>query len=161
MPLAPGEVYLRPSILKWSFVTITSLMFVVIALLYFSQAGPVIEWGTIFFFGLGVIVGIMQLVPGMSYLRLAPDGFVVKSAYRTWKLIRWDSVSGFRVHRARYNKMVVFDYAGRPDRALAAVNRVIAGAQAGLPDTYGLGAEDLAALLNRWRNRALERMASV
>lgn len=57
-------------------------------------------------------------------------------------------------------KLVVFDVLGRPDAGLTAINRQFVGAQAGLPDTYGRSAEDLAALLNQWRNRALEHDAT-
>jgi hypothetical protein len=55
------------------------------------------------------------------------------------------------------NKMVVFDVLGKPDAGLTAINRQLVGAQAGLPDTYGRSAKDLAALLNQWQARALQR----
>lgn len=120
-----------------------------------------IGWASVLFFGLGAIVGAIHLVPGMSYLRLTPDGFIIKSMYRISRPVRWDSVSEFRVAKMEFLiKMVVFDALARPDAGLSAINRQLVGAQAGLPDTYGRSAEDLAALLNQWRDRALDRDAT-
>jgi hypothetical protein len=48
---------------------------------------------------------------------------------------------------------VIFDEPGRQGAA-AALNRRSTGASSALPDTYGLGAQDLADLLERWRRRA-------
>jgi hypothetical protein len=38
---------------------------------------------------------------------------------------------------------------------LAELNRKLSGRNSGLADTYGLSAEDLAELLNAWRDRAM------
>ncbi len=40
-------------------------------------------------------------------------------------------------------------------RALAKINVAIAGHNAALPETYGLSAEDLSAVMAQWRERAL------
>jgi hypothetical protein len=53
--------------------------------------------------------------------------------------------------------MVVYD-----DRTaqgvVAKLNAAVAGYAAGLPDTYGLSADELAALMTSWRSRALAQV---
>jgi hypothetical protein len=49
--------------------------------------------------------------------------------------------------------MVVYDDA-RVIGAAAKLNRSLAGRTSVLPDTYGFTADDLAKLLNAWRDRA-------
>jgi hypothetical protein len=39
---------------------------------------------------------------------------------------------------------------------MAKLNAAVAGHAGGLPDTYGLSADELAALMTRWCNRAVE-----
>lgn len=69
---------------------------------------------------------------------------------------RWADVSAFSVVDVG-SPMVVFD----DDRTMtgggvAQFNRDMIGRGGGLPDTYGMTPEDLAWLLNEWRERALQ-----
>jgi hypothetical protein len=54
-------------------------------------------------------------------------------------------------------RLVLYD-----DRTLAGtgakLNTALTGHAAGLPDTYGFSADELAALMTQWRNRAVERV---
>jgi hypothetical protein len=52
--------------------------------------------------------------------------------------------------------MVVYDDAAGRSSTLGAINASMIGRSSGLPDTYGLSHEELAALLNEWRRRALD-----
>jgi hypothetical protein len=53
--------------------------------------------------------------------------------------------------------MVVYDDTTQSTKSLARINIAIVGRNAGLPDTYGLSADDLARLMAQWRERALGR----
>jgi hypothetical protein len=53
--------------------------------------------------------------------------------------------------------MVVYDDAERKSTMMARASVAICGRSAGLPDTYGLSADDLAQLMARWRERAVAR----
>jgi hypothetical protein len=53
--------------------------------------------------------------------------------------------------------MVVYDDVTQSSKAIAQLNVGIVGRNAGLPDTYGLSADDLAQLMAQWRDRALAR----
>jgi len=93
------------------------------------------------FFGLCLAAGLAQLWPGASYLKLTPKGFICRGLFRPWRLIPWESVNRFRAGDIGSGKTVVYD--------------LLAGPRHGLPDTYGLKADELAELMNDWRDRAL------
>jgi hypothetical protein len=117
----------------------------------------IMGWFVALFFGVCSAAFAVHLWPGASYLQLSPEGFVACSLFRRQPLIRWDSVSEFRVAPVPGSgmKMVVYscDHSRHP--RLAAVNRTLVGATDALPDTYGRTPDELAALLNEWRLRAL------
>jgi hypothetical protein len=120
------------------------------------------------FFGLAVIVALFQLLTRRSYLALTRDGFQMVGIRKS-RLIPWSEVDTFTAYTPptfvftwlprKINemgpKMVLFDY--RPEvksfRRMRAVNQTLTGHDAGLADTYGLKAEELAALMNEWRSR--------
>ena len=101
------------------------------------------------FFGLGIVVGVVLLLPGSSFLELDADGFLIRNLFRDSRL-SWADVDGFEARRLNTRKFVTVnfarDYTASPrGRALA---RTLAGAEGALPDTYGMSAEGLAKLMN-------------
>ena len=111
-----------------------------------------LAWLTGGFFGLGVVVALIAMIPGSGFLRLEPKGMSVRSLYRTWHLA-WADVAEFYVASVAGRKMVCWEYAaGFSGQARGrAFSRAISGVEAGLPDTYGIPAAELASLLNDWR----------
>src|SRR2546427_2274915 len=87
---------LRPS--KWKIVLqlAASLAFTVAGVWMMAGHGR-LAWFPALFFGLCSAVFAIQLWPGASYLELLPEGFVACTLFRRWPLVRWDSVSEFRV----------------------------------------------------------------
>jgi hypothetical protein len=108
-------------------------------------------------FGAATLLALILILPGASYLRLAPEGFTICSLYRKF-FLRWADVQDFRVVQIGMNKMVGFDYAPHYTRTarLRRISAVIATAEGALPDTYGLRAERLAGLMTIFRARAAE-----
>ena len=143
---------LRPSPWKHLALLAISAGFVAIAL-YVEPANSLIKWFTVAFFGLGVVVALVTLIPGSSYLRLEPDRMSVRTLYRTWH-VPWAEVAEFFVAPVGGRSMVCWNYIPGSTRQKRgrAVSRAIAGVEAGLPDTYGRSAEELATLLNQWRS---------
>ena len=113
-------------------------------------------WFVLMVFGLGAIIGGVMLLPGAGMLRLDRDGFETTSLFRRHGFL-WQAVKGFEAIRISHSmtKMVVYDDINLSGRTLAKFNAAIAGRNAGLPDTYGLSAADLADVMTRWRERAL------
>jgi hypothetical protein len=106
------------------------------------------------FFGITGLVFAVQLLPNGSYLRLTPEGFTYCSLFRR-HTFRWSDVQSFSTVRVGRNEMVVWDYARqyKKQQLGRAVSRGIAHAEAALPDTYGLKAPALAALMNTLRRQ--------
>jgi hypothetical protein len=107
------------------------------------------------FFGLGVVVAIISLMPGGGLLRLDADGFEVSRPFLPRKRFGWRDVSDFDLIYGKATSYVVFKAAkpqlGMLDRTNAWLAR---GRNEGLPDTYGLASEDLARLMTAWQNLA-------
>ncbi len=91
-----------------------------------------------------------------SSLTLDREGFSCRTLFRTFRR-EWRECSAFYPVSTGLRKFVGFtteqDEAAHPK--LAAVNRAMIGASGMLPDTFGLDAEGLSDLLNRFRARAL------
>lgn len=142
---------LKPS--PWRHIMLVALsgIFVVLGLLI-AKDHSILGWFTVAFFGLGVLVEIVTLVPGSSYLELSSSGITVRTLYRTWH-VNWSDVSDFFVSRVGGRDMVCWNYSSSYSASLRGrkISRSLAGVEAGLPDTFGLSATELANLLNQWR----------
>ncbi len=149
---------LRPSPWKLLLMLAGSLGFVAIGV-FMMPAGEWKSWLVIGFFGLCAAVFLAQLLPGASYLKLDRDGFTYAALFRT-TTVAWTEVSPFTAGYISANRMVKFDLSDARltadgTRTAAAVARGLTGASGALPDTYGMSADALAELMNRWRARAL------
>jgi len=123
----------------------------VVAGFFVLPTHPVAAYQGIVFFGLGVLVAVIQLLPNSSYLELDERGFTTCTMFRK-SFVRWDDVAEFVPYTlgARTRKRVAFRYAAtyQPHATSRKFLRTLAGVDGALPDTYGRSAEDLAALLN-------------
>lgn len=108
------------------------------------------------FFSLGLVVSCVQLHPRASYLSLKKESFIYCSLYRAHE-VRWDDVQDFRVQTISHNKMVVWDFVPGYSKQIRGrrLSTAMAGCEAGLPDTYGFKAEELAAVMNQMRECSL------
>lgn len=151
MPTLP--ITLRPSPARWLGTLAICAVFVVIGYLY-RPANPIIGWLVMIFFGLGVLVSLINLYPGSIYLRLTSEGFTTATLARR-EFYPWSEVARFTPIKIGVNTMVGFSYVNsaaappvrRPRLRLNGVEQV-------LPDTYGLSAEALADLLNQVRQHS-------
>jgi hypothetical protein len=150
--LQPGRapVVLRPSKRKELALLAVSLGFAVLGA-FAAASGEAIGWAALVFFGLCAVVAVVTLLPGASYLRLEPEGFVMCSLYRADRLRRWDEVTGFHVYSTPGGAQVGFDFSPGARPPGSGLARGLAGVDGGLPNTYGLKAEELAELLSLWR----------
>jgi hypothetical protein len=145
---------LRPNRLKYLVILIVCAGFVVGGALNVLK-NSVIGWSEILFFGSNVIVFGVLLLPGSAYLKLDPTGFTICSLFRA-RTLGWHEVDAFRVGTDRRRKLVVFDFVKlhQGHEFARKFASTISGYEAGLPDTYGLSAEELAATMNEWREHA-------
>jgi hypothetical protein len=145
---------LRPSRLRWSLLLLAFVVFTTAGIAMIA-AGEAWGWPVAVFFGLGIPISILVLTGRSNGLRLTPDGFAIQSL-RT-STIAWDDVEAFGTFKTAGGTMVGFTFAPSYDRAT--IGRALAREltespyEGGLPDTYGMKAEELAALMEEWRSR--------
>lgn|SRR5262249_4992311 len=95
------------------------------------------------FFGLGIPLGLILLLPGSSYLEISDSGIMTCSLFRkSW--IAWSDIDEFYVVTFKQSgltahKMVGFNYVESYDRAHTGrrIARFISKCEGALPDTYG------------------------
>lgn len=162
-----GEtIILRPKKLKMITLLFTSLIFVIGSFTFIDEE-PLLGWSSITFFGLGVIVFAISLIPNSTYLKLTHDGFEIRSLYKLHHT-KWEDVKSFRAGSittpiitsigtflSTKKKMVFFDYVEsyKKHKMGKAFSKAISGNHAALPDLYGMKVEDLAKLMNNWKNK--------
>jgi len=152
----PGPVTLTPS--RWILWFAPPLMagftaFSVYLLLKAIDSGSY----QVIYAGLSVVVfafltiwTLIRLLPGHAGLILDAERFRVTNAY-THSAWSWRNVRNFRVEHPNDERLpdrVIFDVAGK---------KPLRGSAGGgsLPEGYRLKLDDLAALMNAWRERAL------
>jgi hypothetical protein len=111
-------------------------------------------WFVAGFFGLATLVFLALLMPGSASLLLTRDGFRVRSLWRS-HFTPWSAVAAFGVVRISHRSMVSYNFTDVAAHRGARFSRALTGAEGALPDSYGMSAEDLAALMTAWRARAL------
>jgi len=111
---------------------------------------PLVAYASIIFFGLCGLVGLVGLLPNSSYLTLTDRGFEFSSLYRK-HFVSWSGVDSFMPIKIQHRRMVGWNYSPEFSKSqrLRRVNTALAGAEAALPDTYGMSAVELADLMNR------------
>ncbi len=142
---------LKPKKLKTLGLLLISILFVT-AGFFIKDNKPFIAWSSILFFGLGIIVFLIQLLPNSSYLKLTSKGFEIRNLYKS-HFTSWSDIESFTTGIIGTNKMVMFNYSKEHNKHSSGkkVARNLSGSEGGLPNTYGMKAEDLAKLLNDWK----------
>jgi hypothetical protein len=166
---SPAPIRLVPSKGKWLKVLISCAAFVAIGIWMIGDHAaltktyhgiPVfyIGWSTILFFGLGLIIGIIIMLPGASSLTLSTGGFAIQKMFRD-RVLSWADADNFAVVTIntphKLIKAVGFNHRPSENTMLGRANVALTGRNAALPDTYGFAEEDLARLMSLWRVRAL------
>ena len=118
--------------------------------LFILPEHPAAGASSIVFFGLGVVVALVQLRPGSSYLELDREGFTTCTLFRK-TFYRWSDIAEFSARsKGIANTVVVMRLAPSfPGyETLRRFAKWLGDDEFPLPDTYGLPAAELAALLN-------------
>jgi len=137
---------LRPGKLKNTILILISIAFICMGISLIEKNLWVAVL-IIFLFGISLIVFSINLVPNTSYLKIDERGLEMKTLFRT-TFIPWQVVSGFTTKQIFLNKLVMFDI----DEKFLEHSK-IKSKQGAFPDTYGMSAKKLAALLNDYKNQ--------
>jgi hypothetical protein len=152
----PEELLLRPPLGKRLGLVAGSAAFVA-AGVWMVQSGVGWKgWLVLVVFGTSLLATLAMLLPGAAYLYLHREGFVYCSLFRRHSWL-WSDVSDFAVFQVNNVKMVGFNATAQGPSAgyVGRFNSSAFGREMALPDTYGLEAESLAAILSLWQERAL------
>ncbi|MDY0931822.1 PH domain-containing protein [Chryseobacterium sp. CFBP8996] len=138
-----------PLILKPS--KIKNIILILISIGFISLGISLLEKNTliavlnIVFFGICLIIFIINMIPNSSYLIIDEKGIEMKNLFRT-TFIPWQAVSGFKTKFIFVNKLVTFTI----DEKLLESSKM-KGKTGAFPDTYGMSAKNLANLLNEYK----------
>lgn len=115
-------------------------------------------WYTVAFFGLGVLVAVLQLIPGANRMTIDPSGVVARVMFRSITL-RWSEVDSFYVAkiRSKYSasSLIGINYS-KSYRGLMSGRRFakgLTGIEAALPSAFAMSPERLCELLNDCKKR--------
>lgn len=152
----PDSMTLKPDRLRWLLVFLIAVGFVAIAVWIGPEKEPMLFWGGGGFFVLCALIATPLMFGVGSSLMLDAKGFTCRTLFKSFRR-EWRDCSSFYPVSIGLRKFVGFssgtDEAAHP--RLAAANDAMIGASGMLPDTFGLSADGLADLLNRFRARAL------
>ncbi|UNK42808.1 PH domain-containing protein [Luteimonas sp. S4-F44] len=146
----PAVELLRPAPWKRLALLAVSLALVGLAVAIGGRQ-PAVAWGLGGIFGACTLVALAGLLPGAHHLRLDANGLELRALFRTTHLA-WSDIARFGTTRVGLHPVVGLDFAPHVDHGarLRRVNRGLSGFHGALPDTYGLGADALAARLQQW-----------
>lgn len=153
---------LKPNKLKTIGFLLISCFFVIFAFNMIKEE-PLMGWIGISFFGLGIIVFIIQLLPNSTYLKLTNEGFEIRNLYKSDFTKRSD-VKVFKIGTipmhiyggyVRQKKMVMLDYVKthKKHRRGKMASKALSGSHGALPDSYGKSIEELVQIMNEWKSK--------
>ena len=143
----------RPRNPKKVLLGLVSLAFVVSGV-FMTYDQPVLGWFITLFFGICLIVFLIQLIPGSTELNLTKEGFEMTSLFRK-NMTKWTDVDSFKIGHLGRNKTVMFDYVNGHNKQVTGklIAKQLSGNHGALPTTYGLKAIELLKILNEWKNK--------
>jgi hypothetical protein len=167
---APERQVLRPSKRKWTLILLGCVALDSGALWLIRTGAPLEAppfpigdatlwvWFGVVLFAVGIPMSLVVMFSGRYYLELTREGFTIGDLVRP-RSFRWLAVGPFDVEKRItpqgivYRKVVRFEGVSTALEGLGKVTELMKPLGQ-LPDTYGMRAEDLAALMNRyWKAR--------
>ena len=115
------------------------------------------------FFGLGIPIAVIQLLPGSTFLLIDSEGVTFANLYRKtslpWPVFEEFFVVSLSQTGVTVREMVGFNFVATYDRARVgrAVAKALGQCEGALPDTYGKKASELVAILNERLNASRGR----
>jgi hypothetical protein len=113
--------------------------------LWIATMNPIVGYLGAGYCGLFFLILAIQLLPGRSCLRLEQAGFTFSGLFQS-HTVKWTEIEKFTVVHKTVGLKLSADYKGKKFHRSTALSS--AGVEAALPDTYGMNAEQLAALMN-------------
>lgn len=145
----PGPLRLYPPRLSSLVGVPIGLCFLALSLSYEHKGG---FWGGIILSSFAILASVVSVMPQMNSLTLRDDGFEVRSNFRRMT-VPWTKARDFMTMGLDREAQVIF----QNDNLSSTGMSEFGGRNAALGRTYGMPAEELAALLLQWREQAMAR----
>jgi hypothetical protein len=160
MTATPTPITLYPKRSRMIWLLLGCSIFVAIGI-WMGSEGESFGYVGAAFFGLGIPISLIQMIPGSGFLTIDEKGFTFASLFRK-DTIAWSDIDEFCVVTLGHTRFVGLNFVPTYDRSRTGrrVSRVIAGCEGALPDTYGKKAAELAELLNTRLQEARGRSTS-
>ena len=141
----PEELFLPASTVRWIFVSAVSA-FIVALNLYasISANAPALGLLALIFAVTGTVAGV-QLIPGSAGLWLDRKGFTFRMFWVDRRR-EWNEITPILSSQVGLLQMVGYNRKDDPPNKPREI----------LPDTYRISANELAEIMNHWRNTALK-----
>lgn len=139
-----SPLILKPSKIKSTILILISIGFISLGIKLLEK-NILIAVLNIFFFGICLIIFMINMIPNSSYLKIDEKGIEMKNLFKI-TFIPWQAVSGFKTKFIFVNRLVTFTI----DEKLLE-NSKMKGKSGAFPDTYGMSAKNLANLLNEYK----------
>tara|TARA_B100001063_G_C16360260_1_gene355682 strand:- start:23 stop:514 length:492 start_codon:yes stop_codon:yes gene_type:complete len=147
----------RPNKLKNLFLFLGCSAFVTMGI-FILDNNPAIGWGNIIFFGLGVIVSLIQFYPNSTYLKLTDEGFKIKGLFRS-SFTKWTDIKNFRQGQIKGNKMIFFDYTEEHKKWKSGkkIAKFLSGKEGAVQSSYNIKPEQLLSLMKEYKSKSIKR----
>ncbi|WNJ17145.1 PH domain-containing protein [Pontibacter sp. G13] len=143
---------------KWKFLllAVVCAAFVAIGWVMLEEE-PIMGGLCVSFFGLCLLVALIQLLPNASYLKLDEEGFEVKTLFRT-HFTRWSEVKDFRAGQINGNKMIFYNFTAKHKKHQTAkkVAKFLSTKEGALPSNYTIQTKDLLELMKEYKRNAAD-----
>lgn len=145
---------LKPKRLKTIGLLLISILFVILGI-FLIENNSFQRWLGIIFFGICMIVFLIQLIPNSSYLKLTKNGFEIRNLFKS-NYTKWSDVETFKTGYIRHSEMVMFDFSKEHNKHNIGkkIAKFLASNEGALPNTYGMKATELAELMNKWKSES-------
>lgn len=141
----------RPNQLKNSILFLGCSVFVAIGI-FIRDSDPKIGWANIIFFGVGVLVSIIQFFPNSTYLKLTNEGFEVKGLLKS-NFTKWSDVKDFRKGQIKGNNMIFFDYTDQHKKWNSGKKaaKFLSGNEGAVQSFYNIKTDELLKLMKEYK----------
>lgn len=150
----------KESKLKNGMLFLISTAFVALGI-FLLKKEPAIAWGSICFFGLGVIVSLIQFHPDASYIKLNDQGFEVRNLFRSY-FIKWSYITDLRIVSIKGTKMIVFDLTSEYGSLSLGerIGKLISDNRGAVPSSYTISTNELLKLMQEYKEESSTKRRS-
>ncbi|MFN3581940.1 MAG: STM3941 family protein [Pseudomonas sp.] len=148
------SVTFRAGKLKALLLLVVSILFVVAGFWMINEES-VIGWLCVIFFGLGIPVALLMLLPNAIFLRIDEAGFEMGSLFKS-KKIRWEDVDGFRLESVRGAKIILIVFTDTYAQAVKGLvsRALLAGSEGAIADGFDASLGEVLDTLILWKSRS-------